>query len=132
VTAEPGLVERFFDDLSGHGHDPLLDRLDSTGRFEVRAAGNTDCWLVTVKGGHVTVSRSRGDADWVIRTDRATLDEVIRGDAGVLAAYLSGDLDLVLQDPSMRFGMIRRLFAGPAPVDKQSLRDERRGAGAPR
>ena len=125
--AEPDLVEGFFQDLSGRGHDPLLDRLNSVGRFEVVEGEHTDCWLVAVKGGHITVSQGGGDADWVMRADRETMNEVIRGDTGVLAAYLSGDLDVGLQDPSMRFGMIRRLFAGPRSADKQSMRIERGG-----
>ena len=114
--ADPDLVEGFFDELGRRGHDPLLDRLDATGRFEIRGGEQTDCWVVAVKGGYITVSRGGGDADWVMRADRETFHDVIHGDAGVLAAYLSGDLDLVLEDPSMRFGMIRRLFAGPPPA----------------
>jgi hypothetical protein len=132
VRAQPDPVEGFFDELSRRGHDSLLDRLDSTGRFEVRVGEHTDCWLVTVHRGHVTVSRGGGDADWVLRADRETLKEIIQGDTAVLATYLGGELEIVLQDPSLRLGLIVRLFAGPPSADKRLMRDERSVGRAPR
>jgi hypothetical protein len=127
LMADSDLVEGFFDELSRRGHDPLLQRMDGTGRIEVVKGGRTDCWLVTVKGGDITVARGGGDADWVLRAERATFGEVIHGESGVLAAYLSGEIDIVFQDPSMRLGMIRRLFAGPSDR-RQWTRDERPAA----
>ena len=123
--AVPDLVEGFFDELGRRGHDPLLDRLESTGRFEVVADGQTDCWMVAVKGGYITVSRGGGDADWVLRSDRAVFNQVIHGDAGSLSAYLDGTLDIVLHNPYTRFGLITRLFAGPPQARKQWIPDER-------
>lgn len=124
--ADPDLVEGFFDELGRRGHDPLLDRLEGTGRFEVVDGGHADCWMVTIKGGYITVARGGGDhADWVMRGGRATFNEVIHGDAGSFAAYLNGTLDVLVQDPSMRFGLITRLFAGPPQARKQWIPDER-------
>ncbi len=123
--AEPDLVEGFFDELSRRGHDPLLDRLDGTGRFEIAEGGRVDRWLVTVKGGYLTVSHGDGDADWVIRADRGPFNQVIHGDAGALAAYLCGSLTIQFNNPAMRFGLITRLFAGPPESRRQWVPDER-------
>jgi hypothetical protein len=118
------LVEEFFDELNRRGHDPLLDRLEGTGRFEVVETGRTDYWMVTVKGGYVAVSPGNADADWVMRADRAVFNDVIRGTVGSLAAHLGGMLNIVLQDTSMRFGLIARLFAGPPQTRGQRTSDD--------
>jgi len=107
------LVDSFFDELARRGHDPLLDRLWGTGRFEVVDGDRIDHWLITIKGGYPAVSRGEGEANWVVRTDRATLISVITGESSALAAVIRGTFDLRLQDTSHRLGLLPRLLAGP-------------------
>lgn len=125
MMADSDLIEGFFDELSRRGHDPLLERMDGVGRFEVVDGDDTDDWTVTIKGGYITVMRGDGDADWVVRAERGAFNQVIHGDAGSLAAYVAGTLDIVWHDPSQRFGLITRLFAGPPEARKQWIPDER-------
>lgn len=112
-------VERFFEELAQRGHEPLLQRLESTGRFEVTEDGHTEYWLVAVRGGYVTVSRGDDRADWVIRAERGALERVIHGDAGSLAALVRGTLEVDMREESSRFALLTRLFAGPPPARKQ-------------
>jgi hypothetical protein len=123
--ADPDLVEGFFDELSRRGHDPLLDKLDGTGRFEIVDGGRTDQWLVTVKGGYPTVSREGGEADWVMRAGRDAFNQVIHGEVGALAAVVRGSMSVSLADRPARFNLLTRLFAGPPQSRKQWTRDER-------
>src|SRR5262245_58806494 len=88
------LVDEFFEELARRGHEPLLDRTDSIGRFEVVEGERTDRWLVAIKGGYLTVSQGDGDADWVMRVDRAALNRIIHGDVGALAALIRGQLNV--------------------------------------
>jgi putative sterol carrier protein len=106
-------VESFFDELSRRGHDPLLARVGGTGKFEVFDGDRTDHWLVKVQGGYISVSRGDGEADFVMRAERTTLEHIIDGDFSSLAATIRGSLELRITDGSQRFGLITRLFAGP-------------------
>jgi SCP-2 sterol transfer family len=117
---EPDPVAAFFAELDRRGHDPLLDRVNSTGRFEIRDADRTEEWLVSVKGGYLTATRGGGDADWVMGGERADFVRVIRGDTSALAAFVRGTLHLTMIDPSQRFGLLTRLFAGEPESRKVS------------
>jgi hypothetical protein len=130
VTADPDLVDEFFDELGRRGHDPLLDRLDGIGRFEVLTDGKADFWTVTVKDGCPTVSHGdvETDADWLLRADREVFNQLITGEVGSLAATLNGRLDFLPTDPSKRFGLITRLFAGPPEARGRRVRREDREA----
>jgi putative sterol carrier protein len=123
-VTNPDLVEDFFDELSQRGHEPLLDRADGTGRFEIVDGGRTDRWLVRIKDGHIAVSRGDGDADWVMRADREAFNRVIHGDAGALAAVIRGTLIVSFDEESQRLGLLTRLFAGPPEARKQWIEDE--------
>jgi putative sterol carrier protein len=110
------VVESFFRELNERGHDPLLDRLRGTGRFELVDGDRVDVWLVTVKGGYPSVSRGEGEADWMVRADRATFVSVITGDTAALAAVMRGTFDLSLRDTSHRLGLLPRVLAGPTEL----------------
>lgn len=110
---EPDHIDEFFRELGSRGHDPLLDRLEGTGRFEVCEGGRMEQWLVSVKGGYVAVSRGGGDADWVMRAEREAFSRIISGETSALAAFVRGALVVSILDPTQRFGLITRLFAGP-------------------
>jgi SCP-2 sterol transfer family len=120
--ADADLVEGFFDELGRRGHDPLLDKLDGTGRFEIIDGGRTDQWLVTVKAGCPTVAQGGGEADWVMRADRDEFNRVIHGDTGALAAVIRGAVTDSLDKPA-RFNLLTRLFAG-SPESRKQTHDE--------
>ena len=118
-------VEEFFDELGRRGHEPLLDRLNATGRFEVLGGERTDEWLVAVRGGYITVTRGGGDADYVLRGARHDFDRIIHGDAGSVAALVRGTMTLSGSNAHVRFGLITRLFAG-APDSRRVWVDDPR------
>jgi hypothetical protein len=106
-------VEEFFEELGARGHDSLLDRLEGTGRFEICDQGLTEQWRLSVKGGYPSVSRGGGDADWVMRANRDDFIRLVEGKAGTIAALVRGTLQITINDPAQRVGMISRVFAGP-------------------
>ena len=123
--ADSDRVEQFFDELGKRGHEPLLDRLNSTGRFEVVDGERTDEWLVAVRGGYITVTRGGGDADYVLRAERGAFDRIIHGDAGSVAAVIRGTMALSGKNAGLRFGLITRLFAGPPDSRREWVDDPR-------
>lgn len=128
---EPDHIDEFFRELGSRGHDPLLDRLEGTGRFEVCEGGRMEQWLVSVKGGYVSVSRGGGDADWVMRAEREVFGRIISGRTGALAAFIRGTLIVSILDPTQRFGLITRLFAGPPEARGRRRPAGGAGPGAP-
>ena len=116
-------VERFFEELGRRGHEPLLDRLNATGRFEVLEGDRTEEWLVSVRGGYITVTRGGGDADFVLRGERHAFDRIIHGDAGSLAAVIRGTMTISRGGRDVGFGLVTRLFAG-APDTRQHWHDD--------
>lgn len=130
---DPDLVHRFFDELGRRGHDPLLDRLAGTGRFEVLTDGQVECWTVSVEGGCPAVSHGDTEAQvgWVLRGDRGIFNQLITGEVGALAASLNGQLDFIRTDPATQFGLLTRLFAGP-PEARERRRHHEYREGAQR
>jgi predicted lipid carrier protein YhbT len=102
----------FFGGLVEHQPDPLLEKANGTIRFDLREGKRVDRWLLSLENGEVTVSRANGDADCVVRADKALFDEIVAGRANGTAATLrgaltmDGDLELMV--------LLRRVFPGPA------------------
>lgn len=106
-------VDSFFEELGRRGHDPLLDRVTSTGRFDVSGDGQTNHWLITIQAGDIVVWRGEDEeVDWVVDIDRQELSDVIAGETGSLAAWIRGTFKLEINDRSTRFFLLTRLFAG--------------------
>ena len=101
----------FFGGLVEHQPDPLLEKANGTIRFDLRDGKRVDRWLVSLDNGEVTVSRANGDADCVVRAEKALFDEIASGRANGTAARLrgamtiDGDVELIV--------LLRRVFPGP-------------------
>lgn len=112
MMADP--IEEFFDRLGGRGHEPLLEKVSGTCRFDVQNGGRTDHWLVRMDRGDIEVSRADGDADCVVRGDRPLLEGITRGEVNAMAAVLrgallaDGDLELLI--------LLQRLLPAPVPA----------------
>ena len=104
-------TSEFFDELAERGHEPLLEHVTGTLRFDLGPGRKTDHWLVSIVKGDVSVSRESAPADCAVRMDRALFDGVASGRKNAVAALLrgaigvEGDIELL-----MLFG---RLFPGP-------------------
>jgi putative sterol carrier protein len=80
----------FFDRLAERGHEPLLEKVTGTVRFDVKENGRTTRWRVAIRKGDIKVSRANDAADAVVKTDRKTLDKVVSGKANPFASMLRG------------------------------------------
>ena len=101
----------FFESLAARGHEPLLSRANGTLRFELKAGARSQRWLVSVKKGDVTVSRTGGDADMVVRADKALFDRFASGAANPVAAALRGEFGA--EGDWKLLVLFQRLFPGP-------------------
>ena len=105
---------QFFQELGQRGYEPLVAKFTGRIRFDVVDGRGTDCWLVTIDKGDITVSREDGnaEADCAIMADRALFDRLAIGEENAMAAVLrgalvcTGDVELLLA--------IQRVFPGPA------------------
>jgi putative sterol carrier protein len=102
----------FFDALAKRGPEPLLGRTRATMRFDIGSEGDVDHWLVRIEDGAVVVTHADGDADSIIRSERAAFNEVAAGRTNAMSATLRGAL--VLEGDPRLLVRVQRLF--PAPV----------------
>jgi hypothetical protein len=108
------MVARFFRELAEHGHEPLLEHVTGTVRFDVLAPDGNERWLVRVNKGDVVVSQSDGPADSVVCGDRAFLGRMVTGEVNAIAAALRGAIK-VEGDPGTLVHL-SRLLPGPGKV----------------
>jgi putative sterol carrier protein len=102
----------FFEGLSRRGHEPLLERMTGTFRFDLVREGKTSRWLVAVTKGDLAVSRQNRKADCVVHAERQLFDRLAGGEQNAMAAILRGEL--VLDGDVTRLVLLQRLFPGPA------------------
>ena len=101
----------FFENLGSRGHEPLLERVNATVRFEITDDGRTEHRLARIDHGDITVSAGNAPADCVVCGDRAVFDAVVGGRMTAMAALLRGSLDID-GDPELLV-LTQRLFSGP-------------------
>jgi putative sterol carrier protein len=102
----------FFDDLGRRGHEPLLQRVSATVRFDITDGERTEHRLVRIDHGDIRVSADNEPADCVLGGDRAVFDAIVGGRMTAMVALLLGVL-AVDGDPELLV-LTQRLFPGPA------------------
>lgn len=102
---------QFFERLARRGHEPFLEKVSGTLRFELEEGGGTDRWFIAIDKGDVSVSQEDRQADAVIRTDPGLFDRMIRGEENALAAMLRAEL--VVEGNLRLMVRLERLFPGP-------------------
>jgi putative sterol carrier protein len=112
----------FFDELVRRGHEPMLEKVSATVRFDLADDGRTERWLVSVDKGDVAVSRRNAKADCVIRMDKALFQRLANGEVNAMAALLRGAI-AVEGDPQL-IVLFQRLLPSPP-----GSRDPRTSAG---
>lgn len=106
----------FFAELERSGHEPLLEKVKGTIRFDIVDGKRKTRWLVTIDRGDVTVSRRNASADSVVRMDRALFDRLATGRANAMSEVLRGTIRVEgALEPMILF---QRLFPGP-PLAKE-------------
>jgi putative sterol carrier protein len=108
-----------FEELGQRGHEPLLEKISGSIRFEIVNGKQIERWLVTIDKGDVSVSRKNVRADCTLRADKAVFGRVASGEMNAMAAFLRGDI--VLEGDSELLVPFQRLLPGP-PRRRRRLR----------
>lgn len=87
-TADP--VGQFFAALAEAGRIPTFDGASATLRFDVSEGPAIQHWHVRVADGAVSVTRSGGRADVIVRLERRHLEAMVTGRLNAQAAILRG------------------------------------------
>jgi putative sterol carrier protein len=107
-----GSVGEFFGRLAERGHEPLLQNVSGTLRFDLADGERVEHWYLTIKNGGITVSRKDAEADAAIRTSKALFKDMTAGRVNAMAAALRGAL--VPRGNLALVVAFQRLFPGPA------------------
>ena len=102
----------FFEELKQRGHEPLLETVTGSMRFEIANGKKVDRWLVVVDKGDLTVSHRGGTAECALRADKAVFDALASGELSAFAAVLRGTLT-VEGNPRLLV-VFRRILPGPS------------------
>jgi putative sterol carrier protein len=105
-------TEGFFDELGRRGHEPLLENVSGSIRFDLDHDNQTDHWFVNVTNGDVSVSTKNVKADSVIHTDKRLFDRIVEGQANTMAALLRGLIGV--EGNRELVARFQRVFPGPA------------------
>lgn len=82
----------FFDRLGRRGHEPLLEEVSGTIRFDLDHDHVVDHWHVTITNGHIEVKRGDRDADTVVHADRTLFDRFVCGKANLYTAWARNEI----------------------------------------
>ena len=102
----------FFTELGRQADQPMLRKATGRLRFDLVDGTSAATWSVTMKKGEVSVSRTKGEADCVVTTNRPLFDAIVRGETNAMAAVLRGEIKIE-GDPELLV-LFQRVFAGPA------------------
>jgi putative sterol carrier protein len=119
TDAASGFFERLRDE-----HVALPTRATGVMRVEIADGKRTESWLVAVDKGKVEVSRGKGEADSVLRGDRALFDGMAAGEVNAFAATLRGAV-AIEGDPRLLV-LFQRLL--PAPPSRGRRRRAKGGS----
>jgi putative sterol carrier protein len=107
---------KFFEELEARGHDPRLEKVTATFRFDLQNGDKKNRWLVTVDKGDIAVSHRNAKADCVLRADKATFEGIAAGKVNAFAAVLRGTLRV--EGDAELLTLFQRVL--PAPARKRS------------
>jgi putative sterol carrier protein len=104
-------TEKFFDELKARGHEPALEKVTGTLRFDLRNGKSIARWLVAIDKGDIAVSRKNAKADCVVRGEKNVFDAISSGKENAMAGVLRGALDI--QGDAAPLLAFQRLFPAP-------------------
>jgi putative sterol carrier protein len=88
----PNDSAEFFTRLGERGFEPMLASTTGTIRVDLRDGDRTEHWLIAIRRGNLTVSRSDAPADCVVSAEHARFDDIASGRSNAMAAALRGVL----------------------------------------
>ena len=94
----------------GDQHQPTLQSLTGTVRFDIADGERTEHWYLHIRKGEVAVSHDDAAADCVISADIGTFDEILSGRMNAMAAVLRGAVGV--EGKVILLTALQRLFPG--------------------
>lgn len=110
-TTTADTVAEFFRGLAERRHEPQLQNVSGTLRFDLADGERVEHWYLTIKNGDVAVSHKDAEADAIVRTAKALFAGMTAGRVNAMAATLRGTL--VPQGNLALIVSFQRLFPGP-------------------
>ena len=104
-------AEQYLRQLDTGRRPDLPETTAGTLRLDVRDDASTDHWYLTIADQQVRVTRSAGDAELVVRADRAVFDRMACGELHPGAGLLRNEL--TVQGNMQLLMLLRRIFSGP-------------------
>ena len=101
-------TEEFFEGVARRGHEPMLERLSATVRWDIITGDRIEHRVIRIDHGDLTLTVEPEPADCVISMERAVCDDVVTGRTSWLAALLRGTA-AVEGDPELMI-LTQRLF----------------------
>jgi putative sterol carrier protein len=101
----------FFEELEARGHEPRLQKVTGTFRFDLTNGKRTARWLVSINKGDIAVSHKNARADCVMRAEKTVFDGIASGEVNPVAAVLRGSLGV--EGDRELLVLFQRLFPGP-------------------
>jgi putative sterol carrier protein len=91
-------------------HQPMLESMTGTVRFDIADGERTEHWYLRIHKGDVAVSHEDGEADCVLSADIGTFDELLSGRMNAMAAVLRGAVGM--EGKVVLLTALQRLFPG--------------------
>ena len=107
-------ISEFFDELGRRGHEPLLERITATIRWDILDGDRIEQRWARIEHGDLSTGVGDGPADCVITAERAVCEDLLSGRSTSLAAVLRGAA-AVDGDPRLAV-LAQRLFRTPQTV----------------
>jgi putative sterol carrier protein len=96
----------FFESLEARGHEPRLETVRGSLRFDLENGTKRNRWHVAVDKGEIAVSHKNAKADCIVRADSSVFDGIASGEVNALAAVLRGAIDIE-GDPELLMLLLR-------------------------
>jgi putative sterol carrier protein len=85
---------RFFESLEARGHEPRLEKVRASLRFDLENGKKRNRWHVAVAEGEIAVSHRSAHADCIVRVDSSVFEGIASGEVNPVAAVLRGAVDI--------------------------------------
>ncbi|SCL25346.1 SCP-2 sterol transfer family protein [Micromonospora rhizosphaerae] len=116
----------FFARLGRRGHEPLLEEVTGTIRFDLAHEHGIDRWFLEISQGDLRVSREEREVDCVIRTSRDLFDRLAKGQEDQYAAWVRNEIRA--EGEARLAYLLQRVLPGPPGAHHpRAFAPERRG-----
>lgn len=101
----------FFARLGRRGHEPLLEGVTGTIRFDLETEHGVERWFLVITRGDLRVSREEPRADCVVHARRNLFDRLATGQEPQYTAWVRNELRA--EGESRLAYLVQRLLPGP-------------------